>query len=185
MKHPGDCLKMEPTKMVFDLLQPVKIVNERGQTRTLVFRPRNWKPSSPLHLVRDGEHSQRRESCTACGSGTCDTEEGNSPPHRRGRFRQSGNTSMDGTSREWNRSNIVLPCPDALQVARVDVLEIGGPPNSVLVDERSKLNGSFFCVNQQTGHSISDPGIRRQESRAVGTGATTRKCCLDVARRDD
>ena len=56
--------------------------------------------------------------------------------------------------REWNRSNIVQPYLDVLQVSRVDVLEIGGPPNSTLVDEITKLTGSFFCVIQRTGHDL-------------------------------
>ena len=30
---------------------------------------------------------------------------------------------------EWNRSKIVRPYLDALYVSRVDVCEIGGPPN--------------------------------------------------------
>ena len=54
----------------------------------------------------------------------------------------------------WNRSKIVQPSLDTLYVTRVDVLEIGGPPNSVLIDEISKMRGSSYCVKQQTRYDL-------------------------------
>ena len=48
---------------------------------------------------------------------------------------------------EWNISKIVQP-------SRVDVLEVGGSTNSVLIDEVSKLKWSWHCVNQQTGYDL-------------------------------
>ena len=55
---------------------------------------------------------------------------------------------------EWNRSKIVQPYLDTLYVSRVDVLEIGASPHSVLIDEISKMKSSSYCVNQQTGHDL-------------------------------
>ena len=43
---------------------------------------------------------------------------------------------------EWNRSQIVHPYLDMLYVSRLDALEIGGHPHSVLIDEISKMKGS-------------------------------------------
>ena len=42
---------------------------------------------------------------------------------------------------EWNRRKIVQPYLGVF-VSRVDVLEIGGPLNSVLIDGTSKMKGS-------------------------------------------
>ena len=60
----------------------------------------------------------------------------------------------------------------------VDVLEIGGPLNSVLIDEISKMKGSSYCVNQQTGFDL--PPSTDQEWHgseylvAIGTVTATR-----------
>ena len=55
---------------------------------------------------------------------------------------------------EWNISKIVQPYQETLHVSRVDVLEVGGSTNSVLIDEVSKLKWSWHCVNQQTGYDL-------------------------------
>ena len=70
--------------------------------------------------------------------------------------------------REWNHNNKFTPFWDALHVSRGDVLEIGGPPNSVLVNEVSKVKRSFFCVSQRTGFA---PRVRSQESSCAGLQA--------------
>ena len=55
---------------------------------------------------------------------------------------------------EWNISKIAQPLLDTLSASRVDVLEVGGPTKSVLIDEISKMKGSSRCVNQQTGSDL-------------------------------
>ena len=62
-------------------------------------------------------------------------------------------------------SNIVRPYLDALYVPPVDVLDIGGPLNSVLIDEISKMKGSSYCVNQQTGCDLHRMAYAKKASQ--------------------
>ena len=92
---------------------------------------------------------------------------------------------------EWKHSKIAQPYLDTLHVSRVEVLEIGGPPNSVLIEENSKMKGSSYCVNQHTRHDvhrISDAqraaewAIKRRPRVALGPVTATRKRFQDVAK---
>ena len=91
--------------------------------------------------------------------------------------------------REWNCSNIVQPYFDALHVSRVDALEIGGPPNTCRFlcepTDRTRFASwvrrwASFCMGLEA-QTRSDT-VSNTYRVAVGTGATTRTCSLDVAR---
>ena len=63
---------------------------------------------------------------------------------------------------EENHSKIVQPCLDAWYVSRVDVLEVGGPTNSVLIGAISKMKRSSNCVNKQTRDDLHSTGGRQK-----------------------